>query len=295
MEAIGKDIQAAMAVLTAKRQEHAQKAEAVVSRSQKRKRTGFENCSPEITKLPSRPSSEQAVCERCQGMKMLYVIENGASRLIHCPDCFDFLAMSGLNRREQAYRIDSIQELAPVHAQLREHGRQMLDDPYGWLTLYGQENDQRTVTGSAKSLLAQAVVAEFCARGTRAVYYHAVDLVQLYYRDIDQDSSAGEDMLKRATVLAIDEIQSINPTDFIVGKLSALLDHRFRLADDLVTILVWQRHPETYLNKGAQWVPEAWMSRMRDGRFNRTAPDGGLLPGFMPVSAPDVRPYQKRG
>jgi len=39
-----------------------------------------------------------------------------------------------------------------------------------------------------------------------------------------------------------------------------------------------------------------WLSRMRDGRFNRKADDYGqnVIPGLFAVDAPDVRPILKR-
>lgn len=243
-------------------------------------------------------------------MGFVYATDDMADSLfgkaVPCSTCTDYLPISGLKPHEQQLQISDIRKSEPVHTVLRVLARQMLADPFGWISVYGQEHPETgTVTGSAKSLFAQILVAEFCRQRVRALYKHAGDVSQMLYQDLEDSQSANEMLLRRCRVLAIDEMQDINPTEWLVGKFKALLDHRYRSADQgMVTVLVWQRHPEEY-----GWVPESWLSRMADGRFNRpwpqdvSVPDcdaivktggGAYISGLLPVTAPDVRPYRVR-
>lgn len=275
--------------------------------------------------LPKAPEGlrRDETCETCGGIKFVQApVDVGDPQFgkpIPCPTCTDYLAISGLSQAEQEHKLDDIRSIAPIHTVLRVLGKQLLKDPWGWITLYGAPyGPSGTLTGNSKSFFGTALAAEFCRRGIRAIYKHAGDLSQQLYRDLDGDKG-NESLLRSVRVLVIDEMQDIHATSWLVGKWKAILEHRFRYAEPtpekhhvgLLTIIIGQMHPDLWVDgDGTCWVPPAWVSRMSDGRFNIPWPDGvevpqcdqivkdyedcPWIPGLIAVSAPDIRPHQFR-
>src|SRR5687768_17449049 len=91
--------------------------------------------------LPTPTASQapsEATCQRCGGSQWVYAtskcIPNDKERLVRCPDCTDWLAVSRLTVEEQHHTIDDINDRKDDQRgemmALRFLGKQMLDDPY---------------------------------------------------------------------------------------------------------------------------------------------------------------------
>ncbi len=93
-----------------------------------------------------------------------------------CPDCTDWLTVSRLTTEEQQHTIAHIKERADdVRGEmmaLRFLGKQMLNDPYGFFSIWGKK-------GGGKSLLLTAMIAEFCRLGHSSQYFNAGEIVSL--------------------------------------------------------------------------------------------------------------------
>lgn len=234
-------------------------------------------------------------CPVCKGLGHYLLVDEAhpTGAVKHCPNCADLLKHSRLNSREQSTTLADIRGPGPALV-LRVVGQQLLDDPFGWFTVWGG-------TGSAKTLFLQALVVAFCKRGIQAAYYHAADLQAGLMQDIEGDS-ANMDYYRRVQVLAIDELDKYHWKEWSRKQLQSLLDWRYRNMDTMVTLMASNRDPLAIDRHGEYWCPEDIMSRMQDGRFNRqwpqnvTPPEGitDLVPGIYHVAAADMRPHLTR-
>lgn len=230
-----------------------------------------------------------------------------------CPQCTDWLTLSRLTVEERQYTVrdlgnrpdDSRGEMYV----LRFLAQAMLDDPFGFLSIWGRK-------GGGKSLLLAALVAEFCRQGREAKYFNAGEIVTLTSygeeKEIDgfqklNDYEAAKRRLKAMPVLAIDEVDKIKWTAWQVQQIGEVLEHRHRNAERLVTLFAMNKPPWEWSNAGEV---EHIASRLADGRFYRLWPEGVRTvlclqpsanqagryeaPGLFEVTLPDVRPTLRR-
>lgn len=198
-------------------------------------------------------------------------------KTVPCSQCADLLSKSRLTLEEQGMTVDSIgprdDDQTGEDIALRFLGKEMLRDPFGFLSICGP-------AGNAKSLLLVALIAEFCRRGRQAVYLNADELVYLINPGEDKkidglpQAVTGEPgammrYFERVPVLAIDEIDKIGWTAWQVQRIGALIEHRHRNAERLVTLLAMNRPPEQWRNAGDV---EHIADRLTDGRFRRYWP-----------------------
>lgn len=208
------------------------------------------------------------------------VFDDGKTgKLVPCPACHTWLAHSRLTPEEQQTSLSHITGGGSAGT-LRRLGEQMLGDPFGWFMVWGG-------TGSAKTLFLHALTAGFCRAGTEARYYHAADLADGLYRDIEGDS-ANHELYRRIPVLVIDELDKFRLTDWSRKQLQALLDDRYRNMRTHMTLFAANRDPFD-----DEWLPDDIKSRLSDGRFRRVV-DGREHPGVYQVKAPDMRPNLRR-
>lgn len=221
-------------------------------------------------------------------------------QVVACPQCSaqDFRASCGLSAAElettsaQMFVAGS-QADQDTQRVLRWLADDVVSRPAGWLTLWGSY-------GTAKTMVAHAVVAGLVRAGIQARYYHAKRLEQGWFDDMRGDT-ANAVMYRRVRVLVIDEVDKINfKSDWTRGAFSELMDERYRtgLAGTTCTLLISQHDP-------ADAVPGDVASRMADGRFYRQWKGGknrhtvsraewgpGLwVPGIVHVQGQDMRPY----
>lgn len=238
-----------------------------------------------------------AICPDCKGHDFYLLVDeahpSGAVR--PCPRCHDFLSRSRLNVAEQQTKVGDIRGTGSATV-LRVAAQAIMGDPWGFFTVWGEP-------GSAKSLLLFAVVAGLCKKGVKALYYHAGDLQQALYRDIQNEDSDYLGAFMHAPALAIDELDKFNMTDWSLKRLQTLLDYRYRSSigrHDNLTLFASNRDPAA-VEAGKAWLPDDILSRLRDGRFNRPVDAVGLpaelketIPAIYHVVAPDMRPQLKR-
>lgn len=243
-------------------------------------------------------------CPVCAGAGWYLAVSDAhpEGRLLRCGTCVNLLKFSRLNHQERGHALTDITDLASdgSHTVLRYLGQELLSDPYGWLVLWGSY-------GAAKSLLLTALVAEFCRRGVRAVYYHGKDLEQGLFQDMHGDS-ANRQLYRKVDVLAIDEMHTVNVrSDWVAAELGALLEERYRNQATRVTVMAMNPNPKDWCHIGdSAWgqIGQAIWSRMNDGRFVRPWPEDRQIPACLDgepripavfcVNGPDVRPALRR-
>lgn len=274
------------------------------------------------TPIPMTRSRAASGCPACGGAGFvvpdLPYTEPGFGKTIRCVVCANFLATSRLTPDEQQLTIDAMSS-RPEDTQgyivaMRFLAKQMLSDPFGFLSIAG-------VKGAGKSLLSVALVATFARGGREAVYYTAGEIAAKLTdfngdnNDIPGDPAQFCERLKRVPVLAIDEIDKIKWSQWLVRTLGDVLDYRHRNAATHVTILTMNHGPAAWVADPGVYV-EHIASRLSDGRFHRFWPtavrdrlppclekhfdsdaDGNrhhYAPGLLFVDLPDARPGLRR-
>jgi DNA replication protein DnaC len=153
---------------------------------------------------------------------------------------------------------DSVVEINGSGEALRQV-RLALERGWGWVYLWGGY-------GTAKSLLLKVAVAESLRMQREAYYTRMVDLLDRLRAAYDEER-ASQAMLEQVgyltalPLLALDEIDRLNPTPWAKERLFQLMDRRYSAAEvgRAVTLIASNRPPEKldgYLS-----------SRARDGRF----------------------------
>jgi len=220
-----------------------------------------------------------------------------AGQTIRCTQCANLLQYGGLTESEQRSTLAMLRDLkndpARHHLALRVAGQMILDQRFGFVTVWGN-------TGTAKSVWAAAMVAEFCRRGIQARYLHARTGLEepLFGKGLQIDGDR-QRVLLDTEVLVVDELQSINwKSEWVSFGVQNFFDTRYRMArlenpQRQITILISQHDPATY-------APDFLLSRIRDGRFRFRWPAdmdrpscigrNGLITWPFHVDTPDLRP-----
>lgn len=227
------------------------------------------------------------------------------------------LAQSRLTEEERFGSVNDIANRDDDNGEaiaLRFLMKAMLQDPYGFLSVQG-------TPGNAKSMVLTILVAEFCRRGRQAMYFNINDLAALLspgedpevdgFRYVPGVPDANLNRLKNVPVLAIDEIDKVKWSAWQVQKIGALIEHRHRNADKLVTLFAMNKHPDLWSAGEIDHLIDRWM----DGRFNRFWPKdqehhlpaclaeykesvGGVTsyyaPGFFNTKMPSMRRAMRR-
>lgn len=242
----------------------------------------------------------------------------GFGKPIRCTACANYLAGSRLTLDEQRITVDTMssrtEDTQGYITAMRFLAKEMLRDPFGFLSIAG-------VKGAGKSLLSVALVATFARSGREATYYTASEIAA---KLTDWNSESGDipgdpaqfcERLKRTPVLAIDEIDKVKWSQWMVRTLGDVLDYRHRNAATHVTILTMNHGPAQWPTEPGVYI-EHIASRLSDGRFHRFWPvairdrlppclekhfdtdaDGTrrhYAPGLFFVDLPDARPGLRR-
>lgn len=166
--------------------------------------------------------------------------------------------ISGLLSQEMAVCLNDV-ALVGDTARMTELAREFVNEPWGFLTLWGGY-------GNGKTLILQAVVNEFRKRrGVVGTYVRMHDLLDYiragYTRNAQDDARARYERLKSLPILAIDEFDAARMTDFAHEFRTAFLDDRYRLA------MVRQAHTLFAMNCDPSELTGDIYDRLRDGRF----------------------------
>jgi hypothetical protein len=221
-------------------------------------------------------------------------------KLIHCPKCTNFLEHSGLLEHEREYSVAQILDVPQSNAHvLRYVAEELLNDPYGFVTLWGGP-------GRAKSFVLQAYVADVCRAGGRARYVQAQTVQESLFEDRDANTSNYQ-LWREVDVLAIDEFDALNFTnDWVRGQIEDIVDYRYRRAinGEAVTLFATQYNPsgEPVQNNKGTWIDqpsklsEKIFSRMRSDAFARVwheglgePPDDAVKRGDLHVIPPIIQ------
>lgn len=194
---------------------------------------------------------------------------------IHATDRVERLAKaSALLEADTKTRLSDL-TVTRENREMINAARQMIDDPGGWLYIWGGP-------GNAKSKVLIAIVNEINAAGNGPALYikfsHLVNLMrdafsEKSYRQKKAESGIDSDnwqnlgyldrfeRLKEIPVLAIDELDKARLTEFAEEFRFDFLDERYRLAEHRIaaTIFASQTPPVE--------LPDPLRSRVEDGRF----------------------------
>ena len=146
--------------------------------------------------------------------------------------------LSGLTETERKTRLDDIvtNGLEATAAMVIACQR-FINNPRGIVTIYGGP-------GNGKTMALQACVNAMLNKNVEAVYVTAFDLLA-HIREAftldrttrllnvnDENAYARLRRFERVQVLAIDELDKVKVTDWVLEQLTDLIDRRYRMAED---------------------------------------------------------------
>lgn len=178
-------------------------------------------------------------------------------QIMPCPKCnvAAIDAACGLQAHERGITLAQlITNGRPSARAMKEHGELFIQDPTGFLSVYGD-------WGNGKTVLLQSIVNGCLAEGIEAVYLTAHELLD-YLKEAFDPKVMDTDIarirrLARVQVLCIDELDKAKDTAYAADMQQHLLNERYRNARQLGTVLAW--------NGGLDALPwPAVVSRIRE-------------------------------
>ena len=176
-------------------------------------------------------------------------------------------AISGLSGSDLDIRLEQI-EMTVDNQEMLTKCREMIDDPRGWLYIWGGP-------GNAKTVALMAMVNEINEQGRGPAMYVKFSALINWMRDsyreqkqLDNDPYANLGYIQRFNsvksirFLAIDELDKVRETGFADEFRFDFLDERYNQAckEETMTVFASNVNPAT--------LPPAIHDRIRDGRFN---------------------------
>jgi DNA replication protein DnaC len=199
-------------------------------------------------------------------------------QLIPCPDCH--AQKQTQSRRQQSqlegqlieqtfgnYKVNHTNQAAFQAAQ------QFAQQPRAWLTLWGSY-------GPGKTHLLAAIVNHCLAHNIPAAYYTLPDLLDQFKDSYKRnDYSPLSKHLRTIQVLALDEVDKAQETDWAVEKIYQLADARYRRLNELGTLFALNINPRHSLARLNDARLNYLFSRMLDQRSR-----------LIHLAGPDARP-----
>lgn len=225
---------------------------------------------PEGKRLPADHELLQPryACHTCQDQRFLrYEAEPGTQqfgKLRACPDCNRSSARLqssvGLLDREASLTWSDINQSVPGSNLSAVVGMVsgIVTRGYGIIWLYG-------AWGTAKSLILKTAIAEMFRLNTGYVHYTESATWINSMREAVSDGTIAQlrAFYHGLNVLALDEVDKINWSDFASAEWWSLLSTRFNMAEwdtQGITLLASNKRPES------NWVDPAVLSRLTDKR-----------------------------
>lgn len=240
------------------------------------------NTEPSAKQKDRSTTSEVYNCFRCKDMKF-YVLDlqpgdRGFGQAIRCTCQYEgdierrrayLLRIDGLSPRERALSFGDLE--GGANDSILKQVRDATLRRKGIITLTGKPG-----TGKSSALI--CAVNEAREANVPAVYTTITDLLDYlrsaYAPNTELTFDARWDLLLRAEVLALDELDEFNTTPWAMERFLRLMDERWRAMDKCVTLCA--------TNSRINTLPDKVASRLRDGRAYVFELQGG-----------DMRPYQK--
>lgn len=211
------------------------------------------------------------MCPMCDGVGWvkpdLYPHDPGFGRAIACTcrlmsNAQRYLEWSGLTLSERRMSID-YGPTVQSHPEAVEAMRRIIENPVGWTIAYGPN-------GTGKSGLLRATVAECCRVGIRAKYINAAALLAEIRSTYDYDDMHETEVFNRYInyrVLAIDEIDAVQSSDWSTSTLTRIYDERHRLIDTTATLFATNMMPQERNGRYVLTNNNRLDDRLRDARM----------------------------
>lgn len=211
-----------------------------------------------------RRAQQYADCPTCRGAGFLVIdVPVGHadfSKPVPCPTCHNGKLAEQLRAMSQLTGALRSKTFLNFESRLGAGdafvaGRDYTHDPHGFLTFWGGY-------GCGKTHLLAAIVNRLVSENVAAVYYTMPDLLQALRQAVQREQfDAFFDRLCRVHVLAIDEVDRFNQTDWASEQVYRLVDERYRQRHRLGTVFATNTDPNT-----ADGALGYLFSRLRDGR-----------------------------
>ncbi|MBI5950190.1 MAG: ATP-binding protein [Chloroflexi bacterium] len=195
----------------------------------------------------SNASGQAPMCSTCGGTGYYRLdVEFGHpqfGRVIRCEckareDVERLNRLSGLTATERRIKLEDIDTDGLVAtAAMVIACQRFINNPRGIVTIYGGP-------GNGKTMALQACINAMLDKGVEAVYITAFDLLS-YIREAftqdratrllnvnDENAYMRLRRFERIPVLAIDELDKVKVTDWVLEQLTDLIDRRYRKAED---------------------------------------------------------------
>lgn len=174
----------------------------------------------------------------------------------------------GLTESERRLTLADVSPNGPGTDEMISAARRFIAEPSGFLTLYGG-------SGNAKTMILQSVINACVSDGVLAIYTTFYNLIS-YIKEAFNENESAQRRIQQfidARVLAIDEMDKVRATDWVIELRGALLDRRYRDAIDGAsgTLFAMNSAPDS-----DSFMPDWLTSRLYDGRFtviHNTDPD----------------------
>lgn len=189
-------------------------------------------------------------------------------KLLRCPDSF--------HGEVRAQRLQQVSQLGPEdvkrrltdirrnqgNAAMLDAAQELISRGYGWLYIWGGP-------GNAKSEVLKAIVNQLNEAGRAPAIYSTLGNILDYIRQtfskngsvISEDFLTRFERLKNAPVLAIDEMDKPNESDWMMDFRFHFLDARYMSAINRQTVTVFAG------NKNPVGMGDVLYDRISDGRF----------------------------
>lgn len=196
-------------------------------------------------------------------------------KAIPCPTCHDAKRAEKLRQGSQldgwltSATFDGYW-LSRDNREAFDAAREFAGRATGWLTLWG-------AYGPGKTHLLAAIVNDCTARGVAGAYFTLADLLDRLRDSYDEQGfSALFDRLAAAPVLALDEVDKVNPTGWAKEKIFQLAEARYRSIARRGTVFAMNLAPDP------EHPTFGWLfSRMADWRGRVVQVGGGDVRGVL--------------
>lgn len=163
--------------------------------------------------------------------------------------------LCGLTLRERLASLNDIRATSNSDtARMVSAARRFIDAPMGFLTIYG-------TCGNAKTVVLQSIINACLAHDIEAIYVTFYDALQWIRAGFSDETAQHRiEQLRTVKVLAIDELDKVKESDWVIEFRNQLIDYRYRfgLSDQCGTVFA--------MNGEIDLLPEWLSSRLRDGR-----------------------------